>query len=58
MPKMVDGQGEVVLAVVISDTSGPVSTNSLSRQGCVVIDSIQSLGLNLAGLSINRRNLG
>ena len=61
MPKMVDDQGEVVLGVVmsgISETSGCVSSNSLSRHGCVVIDSIQRLRLNLAGLGINHRGMG
>ena len=55
MPKMVDGQGEVVLAVVksgISETSGPVSPNRLRRQACVVIGSIRNLRLNLGDLDL------
>ena len=58
MPKMMDGQGEVVLAVVKSMINSAPISSSLSRQGHVVIDSVQSLRLNLAGLGINRRDLG
>ena len=58
MPKMVDGQGEVVLAVVKPRiTSVPISANSLGRQGHVVIDRVRSLRLNLAGLGTNRRDV-
>ena len=56
MPKMVDGQGEVMVKPRI--TSAPIGPNSLSRRGHVVIDSVQSLRLNLAGLGINCRDLG